>query len=317
MDYMFKYSDYAPECFKYKDYYRLSDALESISKSDGDRRRINSILTEGGYDDYSVNTVSSYMNHRNPEIEARKRVGMAYLIANNPETFETIKQNEICFFHGTNSLALPSILTHGLRSFGYLEKNNIEIKSGETSTMEYRRGEKSTDFVSMTDDFETVLDYSMSSDTSKRNSPFGVIIGIKKDALKQLKRVPINSDVIEMGIKDGIPANLISFIGVPEDKIKFVSKLVGDKEISVMPAPLDFRKKFYMIDTDGIISFDEKKFNDVQNGLKSKVASFDIENYKKLAEKITPKRMFETLTKLLNGRKEKSNLNRGGMEIGE
>ena len=44
MDYMFKYSDYAPECFKYKDYYKLSDALESISKSDGDRRRINSIF---------------------------------------------------------------------------------------------------------------------------------------------------------------------------------------------------------------------------------------------------------------------------------
>ncbi len=45
-----------------------------------------------------------------------------------------------------------------------------------------------------------------------------------------------------------MPLNLISFIGVPEDKVKLVRKMVGNLPIKVMPMPLRFQDKFFHLD---------------------------------------------------------------------
>ena len=313
MDYMFGYSNYSPDKFKDKKYLELINSMASITFDEENREKIISIMKEGGYDNYSVNNAASLMNNNNPLIEARKRVGVAYLIARNPETYDYITKNNVCVFHGTNSHALPGILKNGLKSFGVLKKENVELKSGEQVTMEYRLGENSSDFISVSDDLETIYEYSA---YDKDKSGFGVAIGLKQEALKKLKTVHVDSDCVEFGIKGQVPVDMIDFIGVAQDNVDYVKKLVGQRNIKVMPMPLNFEEKFYLIEGEGLIEIYNNRLDNLRKQVLHTRRKFGIESYRDLGKKIGMDKMLDTLKNLL-ALKKKENNKKTGMEIGD
>jgi hypothetical protein len=239
------YSFLGPEKFQNENYRKISEALLRFAKDDKTRAIIQGILEQGGIEEYSVNGFSELMNRWNIFVETRRRISMAYLVSQYPETFDCIRAGKIGLFHGTSASALPGMLRVGLRSFGRLRDDGEEIISGEKATMEYRTRTHSDRFISMTDDMWTALEYSF---YENKGEGFGVVVGINEEALKKLQTLRVRSDCIEAGIREIIPTNLISFLGVPANRVALVNKMVGDKPISVMPMPLQMEDLFFSLD---------------------------------------------------------------------
>ncbi len=246
----YKYSDYSLEQIKTGSYERLCNLLLSMAKNDKIKEKIQSILYEGGYGDFSVNTG---LTKNNRAIEIKKRIGYAYLLVSNPETFDILVQNHINLFHGTNANALPNILKYGMQSVNEQSRKGIVTSTGE----EWSRINGERDFISFTDDLDTALDYA-SFTPSKDNineQSFSILIGMSSSSLKQLRTTHVHSDLPEVGIMDNIPLKHIKAIAVPEDKVEFVRKLVGNNEIIVTPINAD--ERFYYVDSElGEVSFD-------------------------------------------------------------
>lgn len=237
----------------YNKYEALCQQLLAMAKNGKVKEQMEAILYEGGCGNFSVNTE---LTKNNEFIERKKRIGYAYILATNPETFDVITQNNINLFHGTNANALPNILKYGMKSVDKLSSQGISISTGEAWS---RIGGKRS-FISFTDDIDTSLDYAAFTPESDKLSQesFGVIIGISSKSLEHLKTCRVHSDLPEVGIMNSIPLEHIKTIAVPEDKVEFVRKLVGDNEIIVTPISID--EKFYYVDSEfGQISFDAEK----------------------------------------------------------
>ncbi len=200
--------------------------------------KLNGILYEGGFDDFSVDG-SFHMEKEvqyksNPRIESEKRVNMAYLLLTNPQMFEIIQKNGAYFFHGTNANALPSILKYGINSLATSVKQNIPVTTGE----EWSRVFGDRVCVSLTDSLGIALSYA--ADKPNDNSitsdllNFGVVIGTSLEDMKDIRTYPIHSDISEVGIVGNLPLDHIKFLAVPEDKVQFVKKMVGEKDIEVV-----------------------------------------------------------------------------------
>ena len=248
-----KYSDYSPEQIKREKYEELSKQLLAIAKDNNVKEKMQAVLHEGGYGNFSVNIG---LTKNNPFIEREKRIGYAYLLATHPETFEILTQNDVNLFHGTNANALPNILKYGMQSVDEQSSKGIASSTGE----EWSRIGGKRSFISFTDDIDTALDYASITPESDKftQESFGVIIGISSNSLKELKTCRVHSDLPEVGIMDSIPLEHIKTIAVPEDKVEFVRKLVGNNEIIVTPISID--EKFYYVDSEfGEISFDTEK----------------------------------------------------------
>ncbi len=149
-----KYSHYhySPEQIRTERYEKLCEQLLSIAKDDKVKEKMQAVLYEGEYDDFSVNTG---LTKNNPIIESRKRAAYAFLLATNPETFDMLTQNNINLFHGTNANALPSILKYGMQSVDGQSSKGIVTTTGEESS---RIGGKRS-FISFTDDLDIAIDY--------------------------------------------------------------------------------------------------------------------------------------------------------------
>ena len=185
------------------------------------------------------------------------------MLATNPETFDILLQNNINLFHGTNIEALPNILKYGMNSFDELSKMGIDVLTGE----EYSRERKGRSFISFTDDLDTAIGYAGVSPIykdQKEDKSFGILIGISSDDLRKLGTCRVLSDIPEIGITSNIALENIKFIGVPESKVQFVRKLVGDKSITV--ASVDLDNKFYYIEDNFYI--DDEKAEDFIKGKK-------------------------------------------------
>ena len=316
--YRYGYSEYSPNEFNNKDYLNVGDLLLKYAPSDESKRRIQGILKDGGYDNYSVNENADLMNHNSPIKEEKKRIGMAWLISRYPQTFDTIRENDIAFFHGTNSNALPYILKNGLNSLDKIKKDGGVVLTGETWSMKYRLGQQSGNFVSVTDDIDTAGDYSTYG--TSNGAAYSVLLGIKKSALSKLRTRTIHSDCVEMGIVDGIPPELISFIGVPEDKINDVKKMILQnskidmtsvdvngiieqyRDINVKP--VDFNERFYYIDEAGVISYSAEKAEQMYRGEKEPRKAFGIEQFRKLSLTRVLGRLLESMKNLKHQRRK-------------
>lgn len=174
---------------------------------------------------------------------------MAYLLATHPDTFDAVVDNDIKLFHGTNANALPNILKYGLNSLAESDKKGISVSTGEKSSR--TQYGKARNFSSWTDDIDLTLGYSSilpSEECRKNEMSFEIVIGMSKSDVNQMRTCIVDSDVPEIGIKGNVPIENIKFIGVPPNKVEFVSKLVDDKSIIV--APIDTGEKFYYIDID-------------------------------------------------------------------
>lgn len=54
---------------------------------------------------------------------------MAYLLVNDRDTYEYLKENHINIFHGTN--AIPGIAKYGLQSVNKIIESKMKVRSGE------------------------------------------------------------------------------------------------------------------------------------------------------------------------------------------
>lgn len=225
-----EYSNYSDLILSDERYRERCEKLLARASDDEIKRKMSGILYNGGFDDFSVN---SQMGERdNPDMEKERRLWTSYLLATNPQAFSMIEQNNAILFHGTNANALPSILTHGIQSVADAQENNISVVTGEVNHKNAIRRK----FVSFTNSLSTALNYTSLAPTkeSEQELAFGVLIGISPEDAKKLKHsIEIASDVSEIGILETIPPEYIKFLGVPEDKVDFVRKMVGDKGIQV------------------------------------------------------------------------------------
>lgn len=210
--------------------------------------KCNGILYEGGFDNFSVNG-SLHMGEEvlyknNPSIESKKRLNMAYLLLTNPKMIETIQKSKGCFFHGTNANALPSILKYGINSFHTSIENNIDVTTGE----EWSRIRGERGFVSLTDCLDVALSYAnmKPNDNHSVNSllNFEVLIGTSLENMDDLNVFGVNSDISEVGVSENLPIDHIKFLAVPDDKVEFVKKMVGQKDIEVVS--MDMRDVFFI-----------------------------------------------------------------------
>lgn len=224
------YSNYSDLILSDERYRERCEKLLERANDDEIKRKMSGILYNGGFDDFSVN---SQMGEKdNPDKEKERRLWTSYLLATNPQAFSMIEQNNAILFHGTNANALPSILIHGIQSVADAQENNLSVVTGEVNHKNAIRRR----FISFTNSLSTALNYTSlapSKDCDTELS-FGVLIGIDPEDVKKLNyTTEIASDVSEIGILDTVSPEYIKFLGVPEDKVEFVQKLVGDRNIQV------------------------------------------------------------------------------------
>ena len=256
-------------------------------------KKWNGILYDGGYADFKVN-IEGIKN--NPDIEAKKRLYFAYLLATNPEAFEIMFKDNIILLHGTNSNALPNILKYGMNSVDELEKMGINVLTGEA----WSRQNGKRDFISFTDSLSTACGYASSGDSK---GTFGILIGVSADSKEQLAITRIvGSDLPELTVKKNVPLEHIKMIAAPKSKVDYVRKLVEDSKINVVA--VDIEDPFYWPDQDysTMVTYLKNIKAKGKDNLKSN-RNFSVENVKEFA----CKRMFTIISNVYKKVKDKSN----------
>lgn len=179
----------------------------------------------------------------NALIESIKRMNMAYLLLKDPQVIEEIEEKNAYFFHGTNANALPSILKYGINSVNKSMENNIEVTTGE----EWTRVGGKRNFVSFTDSIDIALSYSRINPKEVKSAEkllnFGVIIGASFLDMENIETKIVKSDIPEIGVIGNFPIKHIKFLAVPDDKVEFVKKMVGSRDIDVVS--MDLGDEYY------------------------------------------------------------------------
>jgi len=240
------YSDYSPDQIIDDKYKQIAEKILEMADTEECREKMKGILYEGGFEQFSVNLsdenyIPKYKD--SPLHESKRRLHYAYLLAKNPDMFESIKKDNILLHHGTSIEALPSILKYGMNSVDESRKNGIEVSTGE----EWSRYEGKRSFISFTTSLNVALTYAAYEGQE-------LMIGMSPEALKNLDARSIHSDVVEIGIMNHIPIEHIkSFRYNPKDKVEFVRRLVGNRDINVIGAQMD--DVFYHLDYNEMIEF--------------------------------------------------------------
>lgn len=257
-----QYSDYELKKIReYPIFDELCDCFFELSQSETMKEKLESILYEGGYKDYSIS--SKICNKDNPEIELKRRISMAYLLVRNEDTFDKLVSRKVNLFHGTTSASLESILKYGMNSAEELEKQGIPITSGEKWSM--IGGKRS--FISFTDVLDIADNYSTTTEEEKKISVFNVIIGTTVEEISKAKRCIVSSSTPEVGILSNFPIDGIKVIGVPSDKVEYVKELVGDRKIEVL-AMDGIEERFYYLD-DMVMDIYQDSFNKLKENTKN------------------------------------------------
>ena len=198
----------------------------------------------------------------NPTIESEKRLNMAYLLLKNPQMIEVIQKSSGYFLHGTNANALPSILRYGINSVDTSIENNIAVITGE----EWSRINGKRSFVSLTDCLDVALSYANMKPNNNNSTNallnFGVVIGTSFEDMKDLRVSGVSSDISEIGVRGNLPVDHIKFLAVPDDKIEFVKKMVGQKDIEVVS--MDMRDVFFISDFRNKLSILEQSKENIE-----------------------------------------------------
>ena len=291
--------NYSFESIASEEYLKLSEKLLSLAKDPETQEKMRLILYEGQCG--SFKTDNKLHIRSNSFWEGQKRISYAYMLATHPETFDLLAENNIDLFHGTASNALPHILKYGLQSV------NTQVKRGSypEGVEAWSRIAGGRDFISFTNVLNVALDYvEMNVDHPfAKHGTFGTVIGINSEALSPTKRCYVKSDVPEVGIVDELPLENFGVILVPESKVKFVQKLIGNLNISVGACDIDDR--FFNFDKyDESIYIDEEKFEQIQNRPKKESHIFAHHSLKELTES-------RKISDLFNLRKLFKNINKG------
>lgn len=300
---MFEYNKYSNYRFEQICTKRYKEAIEYFSSqgiNEEIKRKLNGILYEGGYDDFSVNRGANSPD--NASYEEERRINFASLLLSDPKTFEKIEKDNILLFHGTNSNALNDIFKEGMRSESEIVKQGDEVLTGEFSRPSHPRK-----FISFTDQINLALGYATLRPTSnaKGNSSFGVLIGISTNDLQgnsEIKTTHVDSDLPEIGIMKKLPNKYIRLIAVPETKVQEVSNMVKEyniQNINIVPAEgivnsviigNNFKFNPIHVKPDSLIIQDKKDNN----------KKFEISDIKDLSEKQKMSNIKRTYLKLKN-----------------
>ena len=207
-------------------YKKICDLFFDLCKDPETKIKVESILFDGKYNDYD--TTSKY-GRDNIDIDRFRRMSMAYLIINNPETFDYLAKNSVKYFHGTNANALPGILKYGMNSYKKSLDEGIEVTTGEKWSREVPNKDFIRDFISFTDVLGLAQQYTTINTENKTNLSFPIIIGITEKTFEESPRINVQSDFNEVGIRHSLPLEKINCIMVPKNKVKMITKMVGGK----------------------------------------------------------------------------------------
>lgn len=248
-------------------YKTLCDLYLALALDEETKVILEEILYNGSYGDYVFS--SGLSNKNNPLIEGQRRLSMAYLFIKNPSTFNSLAENKVNLFHGTNSTALPAILEYGLGSIDSSEKRGLDVQTGE----QWSRINGKRSFVSLTDVLGIAEGYSTLKGGVTDHSSFEVIIGFCTEDISKTKRSIISSDIPEVAVEDGVPLEYIKSICVPKDKVELIQNIIGDKDILVSGID-DIDDKFYYFDEFGSIYVIPERYE----ALKRELVASNMEN---------------------------------------
>ena len=278
-----------PECLiDDGDYKRICETFLSMVQDKEMRKSLKSLLYSGKCNDYRLKSKFDCIDYL--RIEIRRRVAMASVFIRNPDVFSFFERNNINVFHGTNANALPTILKYGLNSEAVLAEKGIPILTGE----EWSRGGGKRQFISFTDVLDVAEHYSgLPSDKGSQKMNFGVIIGVSESEFSKANIVDVYSNTPEIGVAEHFPLESISCICVPNDKVNFVSRIIGNTNITVLGMS-DIENRPFRIDkTDNIEFLWEDYANIIADGVRftaseieEMVRSRSISRIRYLAEKI-------------------------------
>lgn len=196
-----------------------------FAQDDNMKNELNKILKEGKIGNNGLG--AHFLHKDNPRIEAQRRISMAYLLVNDRDTYEYLKENHINIFHGTNANALVGIAKYGLQSVDKIIESKREVRSGEA----WSRIKGKRSFISVTDVFDIAWNYMQIDPKS-----FSAIICTSDEKMVEdnIKTCPVSSDVSEIGIRDELPLGTIKCVLVPKDKVDYAKVLFSDTNIQVL-----------------------------------------------------------------------------------
>lgn len=196
-----------------------------FAQDDNMKNELNKILKEGKIGNNGLG--ARFLCKDNPRIEAQRRISMAYLLVNDRDTYEYLKENYINIFHGTNANALVGIAKYGLQSVDKIIESKREVRSGEA----WSRIKGKRSFISVTDVFDIAWNYMQIDPKS-----FSAIICTSDEKMVEdnIKTCPVSSDVSEIGIRDELPLGTIKCVLVPKDNVDYVKVLFSDTNIQVL-----------------------------------------------------------------------------------
>ena len=196
-----------------------------FAQDDNMKTELDKILKEGKTGNNGLGARFSCKD--NPRIEAQRRTSIAYLLVNDRDTYEYLKENHINIFHGTNANALVGIAKYGLQSVDKIIESKREVRSGEA----WSRIKGKRSFISVTDVFDIAWNYMQIDPKS-----FSAIICTSDEKMVEdnIKTCPVSSDVSEIGIRDELPLGTIKCVLVPKDKVDYAKVLFSDTNIQVL-----------------------------------------------------------------------------------
>ena len=217
--------DYAYEDVKKWFNDNVITSFYDFAQDDNMKTELDKILKEGKIGNNGLGAHFSCTD--NPRIEAQRRTSMAYLLVNDRDTYEYLKENHINIFHGTNANALVGIAKYGLQSVDKIIESKREVRSGEA----WSRIKGKRSFISVTDVFDIAWNYMQIDPKS-----FSTIICTSDEKMVEdnIKTCPVSSDVSEIGILDELPSGTIKCVLVPKDNVDYVKVLFSDTNIQVL-----------------------------------------------------------------------------------
>lgn len=217
--------DYAYEDVKKWFNDNVITSFYDFAQDDNMKTELDKILKEGKIGNNGLG--AHFLRKDNPRIEAQRRISMAYLLVNDRDAYEYLKEHHINIFHGTNANALVGIAKYGLQSVDKIIESKREVRSGET----WSRIKGKRSFISVTDVFDIAWNYMQIDPKS-----FSAIICTSDEKMVEdnIITCPVSSDVSEIGIRDELPLGTIKCVLVPKDKVDYVKVLFSDTNIQVL-----------------------------------------------------------------------------------
>ena len=225
---------------EYPNYENLCKMFIELAKDSETKNKLESILYNGKYKNYPQITDRAW----NIMNEIMKRVGLAHLIINNPETFDKLVEGNITFFRGAEAVTLKKTLNWGLygRDYPYADWAVATVDPGIESGSRRKRMVIFTDVLDMAEHQADPLEK-----TKETELAFPIIYGVRADLFTETEE-RFNGNFYKRGTKKSISAENISCILTPSDKVDTVRKMV-DGKIPVFAADgMNTTQRFYYID---------------------------------------------------------------------